>query len=117
MATEPRCGASFQSSNIEGASLHASWRGHLPETQQILLPILLRASAGAEEFSPCERILYTVCEFWAAIAARDLATALGADCILHLQDAMIALSTIGALDQLIGRYATDCRIVRTIAST
>lgn len=51
-----------------------TWSGHLPVTQQRLLPILQRAAAGAHDFSLLERSLFVICEFWAAAVARDLGT-------------------------------------------
>ena len=54
-----------------------TWRGHLPITCEMLLPILERAAAGANDFSRAERILYTTCEFWAAVGMRSIVTHLG----------------------------------------
>jgi hypothetical protein len=62
----------------------------------MLLPILERAAASGNEFSRAERILYTTCEFWAAIAARSIVTHLGSKVLDNLRDAIYAFSAIGA---------------------
>jgi hypothetical protein len=49
-----------------------TWAGHLPTTQRRLLAILQRAAAGAEDFTSQERALVLICEFRAAVVARDL---------------------------------------------
>jgi hypothetical protein len=48
------------------------WSGHLPITQQRLLSIMGRAEAGVHDFALVERSLFVICEFWAAVVARDL---------------------------------------------
>ena len=73
-----------------------TWRGHLPITCEMLLPILERAAAGANDFSRAERILYTTCEFWAAVGTRSIVAHLGSEVVDNLQNAIIAFSTIGA---------------------
>jgi hypothetical protein len=73
------------------------WRGHLPITHETLLAILERAAAGSGDFSRAERILYTTCEFWAAVDARSIVTHLGSEVVDNLQDAIFAFSAIGAL--------------------
>jgi hypothetical protein len=73
-----------------------TWRGHLPITCEMLLPILERAAAGANDFSRAERILYTTCEFWAAVGTRSIVTHLGSEVVDNLQNAILAFSTIGA---------------------
>jgi hypothetical protein len=73
-----------------------SWRGHFPITHDVLLPILLRAAAGDKDFTRTERILYTACEFWAAIQARSIVTHLGSKSADNLLDAIVAFSAIGA---------------------
>jgi len=73
-----------------------TWRGHLRITYEMLLPILERAAAGATDFSRAERILYTACEFWAAVGTRSLVTHLGSEVVDNLQSAIFAFSTIGA---------------------
>jgi hypothetical protein len=51
-----------------------TWSGHLPITQRRLLSIMERAAAGTHDFALAERSLFVICEFWAAVVARDLAT-------------------------------------------
>ena len=75
-----------------------AWRGHLQVTYHRLLPILTRAALGDIEFSRAERILYTVCEFWSAIAARTLVSHLGSQAVDNLQVAATAFSEIGAMN-------------------
>ena len=63
----------------------------------MLLPILERAAASDNAFSRAERILYTTCEFWAAIAGRSIVTHLGSEVLDNLRDAICAFSAIGAV--------------------
>ena len=72
------------------------WRGHSPITHEVLLSILLRAAAGEQLFTRDERILYTVCEFWAAIQAQSIIPHLGSKPGDNLQSAVAAFSAIGA---------------------
>jgi hypothetical protein len=51
-----------------------TWSGHLPIAQRRLLSIIERGRAGAHDFALAERSLFVICEFWAAVVARDLAT-------------------------------------------
>jgi hypothetical protein len=74
-----------------------TWRGHLPITSEILLTILKRAAARENVFSRAERILYTTCEFWAAIAARSIVIHLGSEALDNLRNAIYAFSAIGAV--------------------
>jgi hypothetical protein len=76
--------------------LRDTWRGHLPITYEVLLPILERAAAGETDFSRAERMLYTTCEFWAAVIAQSIAAHLGSEAMDNLGDAIVAFSTIGA---------------------
>jgi len=62
----------------------------------VLLSILLRAAAGDRDFTRDERILYTVCEFWAAVQARSIVTHLGPRVGENLRNAAAAFSAIGA---------------------
>jgi hypothetical protein len=73
------------------------WRGHFRIAHEVLLPILLRAAAGDNDFTRAERILYTACEFWAAIQARSIVTHLGSKTADNLLNAIVAFSAIGAL--------------------
>src|ERR1700719_3187162 len=71
-----------------------TWRGHLPITSEMLLSILERAAASENVFSRAERILFTTCEFWAAIATRSIATHLGSEALDNLRNAIYAFSAI-----------------------
>lgn len=51
-----------------------TWSGHLPIAQRRLLSIMERAAAGTHDFALAERTLFVICEFWAAVVARDLGT-------------------------------------------
>ena len=73
------------------------WPGHFPIAHEVLLSILLRAAAGDKDFTRAERILYTTCEFWAAIQARSIVTHLGSKTAKHLRNAVVAFSEIGAV--------------------
>jgi len=59
-----------------GRSAGAGWAGHLPATQRRMLAIMERAAVGANGFTPAERSLFVLCEFWAAVNGRDLGTLL-----------------------------------------
>ncbi len=72
------------------------WQGHLAITREVLLRILLRSAGGDEDFTRAERILYTTCEFWAAIRTRSIAAHLGAQIAENLHNASAAFSAIGA---------------------
>jgi hypothetical protein len=82
--------------NFCGSTQLGTWRGHLPITYEILLPILKRAAAGANDFSRAERILYTTCEFWAAVGTRSMVAHLGSEVVDNLESAIFAFSAIGA---------------------
>jgi hypothetical protein len=74
----------------------STWCGHSPIAHEVLLSILLRAAVGDQDFTREERILYTACEFWAAIHARSIVTHLGSKARDNLRDAAVAFSSIGA---------------------
>ena len=57
---------------------------------------VLRAAAGDHNFRHDERILYTVCEFWAAIQARSIVEHLGSRACENVRNAAVAFSAIGA---------------------
>jgi hypothetical protein len=92
-----------------------TWRGHLPITCEMLLPILERAAAGANDFSRAERILYTTSEFWAAVGTRSIATHLGSEVVDNLRNAIIAFSTIGAehVENTLNAVISDLTNART----
>jgi len=107
--TADECLASGVTSTVSGEQTHpsdspaqckgsprSSWCGHSPIAHEVLLSILLRAAAGHQDFTRDERILYTACEFWAAIQARSIVTHLGSKARDNLRDAAVAFSAIGA---------------------
>jgi hypothetical protein len=83
-----------------------AWRGHFPITSFVLLELLRKAEAGGRDFSRAERVLFTACEFWAAVATRSLTTYLKVDAIERLDSACVALASIGAI-----RVADVVRVV------
>jgi hypothetical protein len=54
-----------------------SWYGHLPVTSIALFSILSRLATDDCDFSRDERVLFTACEYWAAVSATDLRSHLG----------------------------------------
>ena len=72
------------------------WKGLLPMASASLPSILERAARGGAEFSLAERALFMACEFWSAIAARRLATHLGAGAVDTLRYMNIIYSALGA---------------------
>jgi|ERR1700730_8509291 len=72
------------------------WRGRFPITSFVLLVLSKKAASGITSLSREERLLFTSCEFWAATAARDLATYLGSEAGERLRDAHEAFSALGA---------------------
>jgi hypothetical protein len=83
-----------------------TWRGHFPITSFVLLELLRKAEAGGREFSRAERVLFTACEFWAAVATRSLAVYLKIDPVERLDAACVAMASIGAI-----RVADVARVV------
>ena len=75
-----------------------TWRGHFPLTGFIRQALLKKEADGdALEFSSAEKILYTACQFWAALASRELDRYLGNQSISRLILAFEAFSSIGAV--------------------
>jgi hypothetical protein len=70
------------------------WGGHRRATSEALFAVLLKA-AGGGEFSRAERVLFTACEFWAAVNNRSLRQHLSDSAIARLQDAEESFETIG----------------------
>ena len=74
------------------------WSGHLPYTCNVLLALLLRRLEGGTVFSPDERALFIVSEFWAANESDGLAAYLDSDLIARLGAARAAFTEIRAFD-------------------
>ena len=90
-------------------SLMETWRGHFPITnfvRQALRRKQVEAEADSEAFSRAEGVLFNACEFWAAVASRELAAYLGSNSVSRLLVAFEAFSEIGAV-----RVASALRIV------
>jgi hypothetical protein len=62
-----------------------------------LFSILKRAATEEHEFSRNERVLVTACEFWAAVSAGELRAHLGLQPSNRLQQAGMALTSLGAV--------------------
>ena len=73
------------------------WPGHLPITCMALFSILKRAAMDECDFSRDERVLFTTCEFWAAVSASELRTHLGSRPAERLRTAGISLTSVGAV--------------------
>ena len=71
------------------------WPGHTPTTSKLLLRVLLRAQSGDQRFSYAERVLFTACEFWAAVQNHTLEGYLGLDASHQLRVAEEAFAVIG----------------------
>ncbi len=74
----------------------AVWPGHLPVTQRALMAIMVNATSGTDKFKWPERILYTACERWAAIARADPAVDMELGYVERLQTDRFAFTAIGA---------------------
>jgi hypothetical protein len=74
-----------------------TWHGHSTITSSVLVALLRRAGAGDTTFTAADRVLYTVCEFWAAAAADGLVEHLGSEPLDRLRAAYVAFSAIGAV--------------------
>lgn len=72
-----------------------NWEGHKPATSAELLNVLITATTGSAKLSRADRILFTVCEFWASARNRTLLTQLADDAVSQLQAAEIAFAAIG----------------------
>jgi hypothetical protein len=73
-------------------------RSHFPITNFVLQALLKKkAEAQITEFSRAEGVLFNACEFWVAVAARELATYLGSQSVPRLLVAFEAFSEIGAV--------------------
>jgi hypothetical protein len=84
-----------------------TWYGHFPITSFVLRALLKkRAAADAAGLSRAEGILLTACQFWAAMATRELALYLAPEPVPRLLLAFGAYSEIGAV-----RVASALRVV------
>jgi hypothetical protein len=75
-----------------------TWRGHFPITHFVLRALLnKRNRVDAADFSRSDAILLTACQFWAAVATRQLCRFLGSGPVPTLLVAFEAFSEIGAV--------------------
>ena len=79
-------------------SLKSEWSGHLPATQLWMLSILGRTATGSGNFTADERALYTLCEFWAAAAGRELNAHLRSGGMQRLRCLIPVFNCVGAVD-------------------
>ena len=73
-----------------------TWRGRFPNTSLVLRALLEKAVTAGSELSREERLLYTACEFWAAVAATSLAGLLGSTAGQQMRIAAAAFEEIGS---------------------
>jgi hypothetical protein len=84
-----------------------TWRGHFPITNFVLHALLKKQTGtGATGFSRAESVLLAACQFWAAVATRELALYLEWEPVPRLLVAFEAFSEIGAV-----RVASALRLV------
>jgi hypothetical protein len=75
-----------------------TWCGHFPITSFVLQALLKKeAQVDAAEFSRAEGVLLRACQFWAAVAKRELPKYLGSNSASRLHVAFQAFSEIGAV--------------------
>jgi hypothetical protein len=72
-----------------------NWQGHKPATSAELLNIITTATTGSAKLSRSDRVLFTVCEFWASARNRTLLSQLADDAVSQLRAAEIAFTAIG----------------------
>jgi hypothetical protein len=73
----------------------AGWQGHKAATSAELLKIMTNATTGSGKLSRSDRVLFTVCEFWASARNRSLLTLLADEPFSQLRAAEIAFAEIG----------------------
>jgi hypothetical protein len=72
-----------------------NWEGHKPATSAELLNVITTAATGSARLSQSDRVLFTVCEFWASARNRTLLAQLADDAVSQLRAAEIAFTVIG----------------------
>jgi len=84
-----------------------TWRGHFPITHFVRHALVRKqGQVGMNGLSRAEHVLFTACQFWAAVARRDLSRYLASECTRRLVVAFEAYSEIGAV-----RTASALRVV------
>jgi hypothetical protein len=86
-----------------------NWEGHKPATSAELLNVITTAATGSARLSQSDRVLFTVCEFWASARNRTLLTQLADDAIFQLRAAEVAFTAIGLSKaaRIVRRARTD----------
>jgi hypothetical protein len=87
------CRVAFRANDIS-----AAWPGRQSDTRTTLLAIFARAVGSDSEFSVAKRGLLMACEFWAAVNTGTLAQHLGAEASDHLYIVSTVFAAIGAKD-------------------
>jgi hypothetical protein len=72
-----------------------NWEGHKAATSAELLNVMTTAITGSAKLSQSDRLLFTVCEFWASARNRTLLTQLADDAVSQLRAAEIAFTAMG----------------------
>jgi hypothetical protein len=72
-----------------------NWQGHKPATSAELLNVMTTATTGSAKLSRSDRVLFTICEFWASARNRTLLAQLADDAVSQLRAAEIAFTSIG----------------------
>jgi hypothetical protein len=86
-----------------------TWHGHFPITHFVLQALLKKKAAPeTSELSRAESVLFSACEFWAAVAKRELTPYLEPRLVPRLLLAFEAFSEIGAV-----RVASALRMALT----
>lgn len=87
----------------------ANWEGHKPATSAALLDVITDATTGAAKLSRSDRVLFTVCEFWASARNRTLLAQLSDGAVSQLRAAETAFTAIGLTSAagIVHRARTD----------
>jgi hypothetical protein len=86
-----------------------NWEGHKAATSVELLNVLTTATTGSAKLSRADRVLFTVCEFWASARNRTLLSQLAEDAVPQLRAAETAFTEIGLSNaaSIVHRARTD----------
>jgi hypothetical protein len=80
---------------LPGRDKTPNWEGHKPATSAELLNVMTTATTGSAKLSQSDRVLFTVCEFWASARNGTLMTQLAEDAASQLRAAEIAFTVMG----------------------
>ena len=76
--------------------LMSRWHDYLPVTSARLRPTFVRALEERAQFSVTERVLFTTCDFWAAVCSRKLETHLDSNPLDNLRYTLVLYAALGA---------------------